>query len=62
VAKKVESVIDGLREDVARWKSEMAELQDGSDKELARKVAGWVAEAEKVLAKWDEPRAVNFRH
>jgi hypothetical protein len=57
-AKKVENVINGLREDVERWKLQMAALQEG-DGELARKISGWIAEAEKVLAKWDEPRAVN---
>ncbi|HUO01930.1 MAG TPA: hypothetical protein VMU31_04060 [Rhizomicrobium sp.] len=51
-----EKVIDGLRLDVERWKSEMADLKASGQAELVERVKSWIAEAEKVLAKWDEPR------
>lgn len=55
-AKNVEDVIEGLRQDVARWKDEMADLKANGQADLVEKVSGWIAEAEKVLARWDEPR------
>jgi hypothetical protein len=55
-AGKVGNVIEGLREDVERWKSELTDLKAGGDDDLVERVAGWINEAEKVLAKWDAPR------
>lgn len=49
-------VINGLRLDLARWKAELEDLRESGQADLADKVSGWIAEAEKVIAKWDAPR------
>ena len=53
MAKTTEELMSELRQDLARWKSEIESIREQSpSSELPDKIDMWIAEAERVLARW----------
>jgi hypothetical protein len=53
MAKKIEELMDELRQDLARWKRDIESIKEQSpSSELPEKIEAWIAEAERVLARW----------
>lgn len=57
VAKTIEEAMAELRRDVARWNGEMAELKAQGQLDIVERVKEWIAEAERILARWDDAGA-----
>lgn len=55
VVRDVKEVMDDLRRNVARWKTELARLQGEGLHSTAEGLSKVIADAEKVLSRWDHP-------
>jgi hypothetical protein len=53
----IKEAIEALRLDVARWKAEMAFLECGGNSEFGRQLRAWIAEAERIIGKSENPHA-----
>lgn len=55
MAKTISASMDELRKDLAYWKSELEHLRTmSSDLAAIERIERWVAEAERVLSRWDK--------
>jgi len=55
MAKSVSEVIDDLRQDVARWKSEVVRLRAQGCSLSAEQMEKAIASAERMLSRWNDP-------
>ena len=56
MAKTITETMDGLREDVARWKSELERLRSEGAKTSAEHIEKLIGDAELILSRWDNPK------
>jgi hypothetical protein len=53
MAKTMEEAMSELRRDVERWHTEIVKLGAEGHHELVERIRFWIAEAEGILARWD---------
>jgi len=54
MSKTLEEAMAEFRRDVARWRTEMAELKAQGQHDLVARVKGWIEESERILNRWDK--------
>jgi anti-sigma-K factor RskA len=55
MAKTIEEAMSELRRDVARWQAELSQFKDQGQRDVVEKMKVWIEEAERILARWDDP-------
>jgi hypothetical protein len=53
MANDIAGMMEQLRQDIARWKDELARLDGDSHAAVIARVEQLIADGEKVLARWD---------
>jgi ribosomal protein L29 len=55
MAKSISETMDDLRQDVVRWKAELSHLRAQGVTPHIEKVEKFIADAETVLSRWENP-------